>query len=57
MVKLFDIVTLGERAFEEGGLRRVLESKDITKVMYDPRADADALYHLHNTTLCNVLDV
>ena len=57
MVKLFDIVTLGQRAFEEGGLRRVLESREIIKVMFDPRADADALYYLHNTTLRNVIDV
>ena len=56
---LVDITTLGQAAFdEEGGkLRELLESKDVLKVGYDGRADADALRHLHQTGLAPLYDV
>ena len=56
---LVDITTLGQAAFEEEGgkLRELLESKDVLKVGYDGRADADALRHLHQTGLAPLYDV
>ena len=45
-VFLFDIFTLGICAFEHGGLRALLEDARVTKLMYDCRHDADALFHL-----------
>ena len=45
-VFLFDILTLGMDAFEHGGLRALLEDGGVTKLMYDCRHDADALFHL-----------
>ena len=53
---LFDIVTLGQSAFEEGGLKALLESESILKLVYDGRSDADALYYLHGCGLRNVCD-
>lgn len=54
---LIDITVLGKVAFEEGGLKEVLESERIEKVMYDCRADGDALWHLYGVKLKNVYDV
>ena len=45
---LFDIVTLGVAAFENGGLRALLEDARVMKLMYDGRSDADALFHQFN---------
>ena len=45
-VYLFDIFSLGMVAFEHGGLRALLEDARVTKLMYDCRHDADALFHL-----------
>ena len=56
-VVLVDVVRLGDRAFGEGGLRALLESESVTKLIFDGRADADALYHLHGTKLANVCDL
>ena len=56
---LVDITTMGQAAFEDDGgrLRLLLESKDILKVGYDGRGDADALHHLHKTGLAQYYDV
>eukprot|EP01068_Selenidium_serpulae_P005992 Selendium_serpulae@DN4257_c0_g1_i2.p2 len=56
-VWLFDIATLGQDAFEAGGLKRVLESESICKVIFDGRADADALYHRHWVSLRRAYDL
>lgn len=56
-VLLIDIVALGEDAFGHGGLRQLLENDAQHKIMYDPRTDADALFHLHQTRLAGVVDV
>lgn len=53
---LLDIVTLGQAAFDEGGLAALLESENVLKLVYDGRSDADALYHLHGCTLRNACD-
>ena len=56
---LVDITTMGQAAFEDDGgrLRLLLESKDVLKVGYDGRGDADALHHLHKTGLTPYYDV
>eukprot|EP00927_Polykrikos_kofoidii_P032417 TRINITY_DN27624_c0_g1_i1.p1 TRINITY_DN27624_c0_g1~~TRINITY_DN27624_c0_g1_i1.p1 ORF type:complete len:316 (+),score=40.50 TRINITY_DN27624_c0_g1_i1:141-1088(+) len=56
-VFLFDITTLGQDAFDAGGLKDVLESEGICKVLFDGRADADALYHLHGVQLRKAYDL
>jgi exonuclease 3'-5' domain-containing protein 1 len=55
-VYLFDVTTLGKMAFQ-AGLKAVLEADNITKLFFDIRCDADALYHLYNVKLNNVLDM
>lgn len=50
---LFDIVTLGEAAFEYG-LQNLLESKAVRKVMFDGRSANDALYHNFGFKMLNV---
>jgi len=42
---VFDICTLGRSAFTRGGLKDFLEGTTTEKIIYDGRADADALYH------------
>ena len=58
-IYLFDINQLGKIAFENADeplytLKHLLQSNDYTKIMYDPRADSDALYHLYGVKLRNV---
>lgn len=56
-VVLVDVVRLKQTAFDEGGLKALLESEDVLKLIFDGRADSDALYHLHQTRLTNVYDL
>ena len=54
---LFDLVPGDNFAvFFDLGLRALLESTDVMKVMHDCRCDADALNHLAHVTLRNVVD-
>lgn len=55
-VYLFDVTVLGELAFANG-LREILESEDIAKLLFDCRADGDALYHLFGVKPTNILDM
>jgi len=55
-VFLFDITVLGKSAFDDG-LRTVLETESIRKLIYDARADGDALHHLYGVTLANPCDL
>lgn len=55
-VFIFDVYALGNRVFE-CGLRNILESSSIEKLMFDCRKDSDALYHLYNVGLNNVTDL
>ena len=55
-VVLVDVATLGARAFDEGGLRALLESHDVLKIVFDGRSDADALFHEYSCRLHNVCD-
>lgn len=56
-VYLFDIVAMNKAAFTEGGLKELLESSHVKKVIYDGRGDADALYHQFEVSLLNVYDL
>lgn len=56
-VYLFDITTLGHDAFSLGQLSPVLESERICKVIYDGRADADALCHQFGVQLRHAFDL
>lgn len=44
---LFDIVVLGEDAFTAGGLAGLFANESVCKVIFDGRADNDALYHIY----------
>jgi hypothetical protein len=55
-VVLIDVLTLGERAFADGGLRALLESAEVLKLVFDGRSDSDALFHLHSCKLTHVCD-
>lgn len=53
---LFDVQTIGtQRAFQI--LSGLLQSPTVVKVMFDVRADSDALWHLHGIHLRNAYDV
>jgi hypothetical protein len=54
-VYLFDIVTGGREVFD-GGLRHLLESASVIKVMHDCRHDCDALLHQFDVRLAPVVD-
>ncbi len=51
---LVDIQALGGI---DARLKRVLEDKNITKVMFDCRSDTDCLYHQHNVKLQGIEDM
>lgn len=58
---LVDILKLGAAAFKHPGspsrvtLRSLLESDSIRKLLFDPRADAEALYYLYHVNLRGVI--
>ena len=54
---LFDITTLGDNAFKEGGLSSIFANDKICKIVYDGRGDCDALYHQFKCEMVNVLDM
>jgi exonuclease 3'-5' domain-containing protein 1 len=56
-IYLFDITKLGRRAFHEGGLEFLLHSHQVLKVIFDGRADNDALFHQYNVTMKNIYDL
>jgi exonuclease 3'-5' domain-containing protein 1 len=56
-VWIVDVHTMGEKAFDEGRLRELLESPSVLKIGYDGRADSDALFHLHQTRMANFYDL
>ena len=55
-VVLVDVDTLGAAAFEVGGLRGLLEDVTVRKLIFDGRADSDALYHLYGVRMAHVTD-
>lgn len=54
-VYLFDIIVLCGEPFEKG-LKRILESSSIVKIIHDCRRDSDALFHQFGVRLGNVFD-
>lgn len=57
-VYIIDMVLLGAQALDSSSaLKTVLESCHITKLMFDCRADCDALFFLYNVRLRNVCDL
>ncbi len=60
-VYLFDVSVLGKDAFtsEAAGVtvKGLLESSTVRKLLYDVRADSDALYHQFGVRLAGVLDL
>lgn len=56
-VYLFDIATLGKAAMDEGGLKALMENEAVEKLMYDCRADSDALFHTYGIKIKNLADV
>ncbi|KYQ99862.1 hypothetical protein DLAC_11563 [Tieghemostelium lacteum] len=55
-VYLFDIVSLGYNVFRFG-LKEVLESREILKVVHDCRRDSEILYHRYKVSLAHIYDV
>lgn len=55
-VYLFDVLKGGDRLFFDRGLRYLLESTKIIKVMHDCRKDSEALYFQYDVTLRGVWD-
>lgn len=54
---LFDISTIGQNAFDQGCLRELFQSERILKVIFDGRADNDALFHLHRVVIRPAYDL
>jgi len=56
MVYLFDILEGGQRLFDEGGLRELLEDPTILKITHDCRKDSIALFGEYRVRLVSVYD-
>lgn len=54
---IFDVLALGQSVFQNTGLREILESREIWKVMFDCRGDSDSLWEEYRVKLTNVLDM
>ena len=55
---LFDISALGDAAFAgPESLRGLLEDSALAKLFFDCRADANALFYLHDVATCNIIDL
>ncbi|XP_066923817.1 piRNA biogenesis protein EXD1-like [Clytia hemisphaerica] len=55
-VILIDVLVLGESAFKYG-LKEILESKEIVKLMFDCRNDSVSLWYEYGVKVTNVLDM
>ena len=51
VVYVVDVMLLGSSAFEDAGLRRLLESESPKKLFFDVRADANALFYHFNVRM------
>lgn len=56
-VYVFDICLLKDEAFGEGGLQKLLEAEEVTKLFFDVRGDCDALHYLFGVNVCGAYDV
>lgn len=58
VVYIIDMVQLGPAALQRtSSLTKLLESRDVAKLMFDCRADCDALFFLYNVRLQAVCDL
>jgi len=57
LVFLFDITKMGASAFDKGRMRDLLQSSSVLKVIFDGRADNDALHHLFCAGMKNTFDL
>ena len=55
-VFIFDVLVLGKSLFDTG-MKEILESDSITKIMFDCRGDSDSLWEEYKVKLTNVLDM
>ena len=55
-VFIFDVLVLGKFLFENG-MKEILESTGIIKIMFDCRCDSDSLWEEYKVELTNVLDM
>ena len=55
-VFLFDVLVLGNTLFDNG-MREILESTSINKIMFDCRGGSDSLWEEYKVELTNVLDM
>lgn len=53
---LYDILAIGPESFDLG-LRDILESSSIQKIVYNCRSMSDMLFHQYNVLLTNVFDI
>ena len=56
IVYIFDLLKFGEKFFEQG-LKRILESDTITKIMFDCRSDSHVLWREFGVRLTNIYDL
>jgi hypothetical protein len=56
-VYIFDVAALGANVFSDGGLKAILEDPKITKLMFDCRMDAGALFWQYDVTPMTVCDL
>ena len=56
IVYIFDLLKFGEKFFEQG-LKRILESETIIKIMFDCRADSRTLWFEFGVRLTNIYDL
>ncbi len=56
-VYLFDIIAMNNECFSEGGLKELLESQFVKKVIFDGRHGANILYHKFSVSLNNIYDI
>ncbi|XP_053400528.1 uncharacterized protein LOC123556945 [Mercenaria mercenaria] len=54
-VFMFDVLQMGRACFEEG-VKSILESEDILKVLHDCRMVSDLLHHQYDINIINVFD-
>ena len=55
-VFIFDVLVLGKSLFDNG-MKEILESTGIIKIMFDCRCDSDSLWEEYKVELTNVLDM
>eukprot|EP01113_Clastostelium_recurvatum_P049161 TRINITY_DN9064_c0_g1_i1.p1 TRINITY_DN9064_c0_g1~~TRINITY_DN9064_c0_g1_i1.p1 ORF type:complete len:546 (+),score=135.51 TRINITY_DN9064_c0_g1_i1:81-1640(+) len=55
-IYFFDVLRGGARLFTERGLRQLLQSEKVVKVIHDCRRDSEALYHQYQLRMQGIYD-